>query len=342
MLLACTGLAAADWEFKRHDIARLDSERIAGGALKGNTLAAWGDRLRWWSLPMGKSTVVGPPGPFAEGGAILDVDRDGRPDIVVNESSPGRALIWLHAPGWTRRVIDRGVDTADILPAVLFGRRGILVVHLRAQVRFYEIPPHPEDRWPMTEIYSFYTPADQGGLLLADIDCDGRPDIVCGNYWIRSPESFDLPWRLFAIELWNEQPYSAMLRLAFLGPRQLVATEREMSHARFSRFGKPADPKQLWKERPIADSLALDHPAGLDVADFDGDGRPDIAVGEQGGAGRLIIFRNRGGRFEPHVVATGVAALHLRAIRSSNRDLPDIVTLERSAVSVWRNHTRRR
>ena len=101
-----------------------------------------------------------------------------------------------------------------MIPATVLGRRGVLLVHRRSQVRFYEIPADRSAPWPATEIYSFYTPSNQGGMLLADIDRDGTTDLLCGNYWIKSPDRFELPWRLFAIEPWSEEPDSAMLRLA--------------------------------------------------------------------------------------------------------------------------------
>ena len=295
--------------------------------------------MRWWNLPEGKNTVSGPRGPFDKGGAILDVNGDGQLDLVVNETVPSRPLVWFEAPRWIRHVIDTGVDTADVIPAELFGHRGILLVHRRAQVRFYEIPPHPEDRWPVTEIYSFYTPSDQGGLALADIDGDSRPDILCGNYWIHSPESFDLPWRLFAIELWNEQPHSAMLRLGLVAPGQLVAMQREMPHGRLALFEKPSDSKQLWIEHRLGESSTVDAAHSLDVADFDGDGRPDVVVGETGGAGRLIVFLNRGeGRFETRVIADHVSADYIRAIHLDGR--PDIVTAGDGVISWWKNQSR--
>jgi len=115
--------------------------------------------------------------------------------------------------------------------------------------------------------------------------------------------------------------------------------QREMSEARIARFEKPADPQQLWTEHRIADRLSRPH--SLDVADFDGDGRPDLLVAEQSGSGRLLIFRNHGdGRFTPQMVATGVRAIHARGIDWDGDGRPDILTISEQAISWWRNESR--
>ena len=101
----------------------------------------------------------------------------------------------------------------------------MLVVH-KQMVRFYEIPTDPTAPWPAQDLV-FYTPSREGGLDIADIDGDGLPDILCGNDWIPLAQKFDLHWRLFAINTWNELENSAaMLRLAYRAGI-LVAGQRE-------------------------------------------------------------------------------------------------------------------
>ena len=350
MLLRLTGLlvcAAAmafpqPFRFEERLIGKWNSASFTGYAMGEGRLFAWGDRVVSWSIPSGKMRVLAPHGQFAEGGCLMDVTGRG-PDLVLNEGPPQRALIWLEAPTWKRHIIDTGVYAADILPLTLFGRRGILLIHRGAQARFYEIPRNPAEPWPVREIYSFYTPSDQGGLAIADIDSDRFPDIVAGNDWIRSPASFELPWHIFAIELWNEEPKSAMLRqgLADLfgtGAQNLVAVQRRMPEARLAWFEKPTDPKQLWAEHRIEVAPPLNHPNSLAVADFDGDGKPDLLVAERGGAGRLLVFRNAGGgRFEPHVISSGRAIDHALAVDWDGDGRPDIVTIREGAISLWQN-----
>jgi len=337
-LLGCAAASSQPPQFSAHILWKLRNEKVTGYALSGRTLVTWGDRLLWRGLPNGNYQVVRGRGrAFAEGGCLLDVDGDGKLDIVVNEGAPESDLVWYRAPpagaAWTRHIIDTGVDAPDMLPATLLGHRGVLLIHKRGQVRFYDIPADPTGRWPSQDIYSFYSPSHQGGLRMADIDGDGRPDILAGMYWIRSPESFELPWRLFAIELWNETPESAMLRLSY-GPLGLLAAQREMYPARLARFEKPADPRQLWIEHRIESVPDLAEVNSLDVADFNGDGRPDILIAEKAGAGRLLVLYNEGeGRFRPVVVAQGSPVRFAQAVDNGN-ERPGILAIRGDAV-VW-------
>jgi hypothetical protein len=341
-VLCGAALAAGQTRFSERILQKLHNEAVTGYALQERTLVTWGDRLLWRGLPQGKFQVVRGRGrAFAEGGCLLDVDGDGKLDIVVNEGGPEAALAWYRAPHgrgrWTRHVIDTGVDAPDMLPATLLGHRGVLLIHKGMQVRFYEIPSDPTAHWPSEEVYSFYSPSHQGGLRMADIDGDGRPDILAGMYWIRSPESFELPWRLFAIMLWNETPESALLRLSY-GPLGLVAAQRAMRPARLARFERPADPRQLWTEHRIEsvpDLSDLGEVDSLDVADFDGDGRPDLLVAEKAGGGRLLVLHNEGeGRFRPMPVAHGRPVLFAKAVDMKGDGHPGILAIRADAI-VW-------
>ncbi|MFN7992519.1 MAG: VCBS repeat-containing protein [Bryobacteraceae bacterium] len=346
-LLVMVGFAglstAAPPRFTQHIVQRFRNENVNGFVLEGRTLVTWGERLLWRSLPEGNLREIRGRGrAFSEGGCLLDVNGDGFPDVVVNEGGPGRALVWFDSRSSVRHVIDSGLDAPDMIPATLFGRRGVLLIHKRIQLRFYEVPSQPESPWSYQEVYSFYSPSRQGGLRMADVDGDGMPDILAGNYWVRSPKSFEMPWRLFAIEPWNEEPGSAMLRLIY-GPLtgsapELLITQREIAPARLSRFEKPADPRQLWIEHRIESVPDLDEPAVLDVADFDVDGHPDILVAERAGKCRLMILRNDGtGAFTPLVIANGTPMIFGQASDIDGDGRPDIVTLRGDAISWWQN-----
>jgi hypothetical protein len=274
----------------------------AAGELRGAAKArdgriiSWGDGLYAWTLPSLTPRLLA-SGTFGEGGCLVDLDGDGRQEFVSVEGTGLGKLTWRRPSDWKPVMIDDEFETHDCLEATLLGRKGVLVIQRYMQVRFYE--KSDSSPWPHREIYSIYTPSQQTGLSLRDIDGDGRVDILCGNYWIRSPERFELPWHIFAINTYFEQPLSAMLAHAITGGRLFVA-QAHLQDGRVALLEKPEDPKKLWKETRVEGSFHRVHA----VAAMDG----SLLFGENNGAASRL-FALRGDRAEK--ISEGVALLNI-------------------------------
>src|SRR5512133_994098 len=170
LLIVGTALGGAAQPLRQ---VTVKNEVIRGGALdrSGRSLFTWGDKLRRWDTSTLGSQVLA-SGNFGEGGCLADVNADGRIDLGVYEGPALGELVWFEAPHWTRHIIDGEIEMHDCMAATLFARPGVLMVQRYMQVRFYEPPRPSEDRWRARDIYSFYTPSREAGLLMADIDGD--------------------------------------------------------------------------------------------------------------------------------------------------------------------------
>jgi hypothetical protein len=277
---------------------------LRGAAVAGNVMYTWGEQLTAWTLPSLERKVLA-AGNFGEGGCLTDLDDDGETEFVGGEGSGLGNLTYRRSPGWRPETIDTEIEMHDCRQATLFGRRGVLMVNRGMQVRFYERPSTAAPHWPYREIYSFYTASYQGDLVLYDVDSDGLEDILCGNYWIKSPRSFALPWQLFAINTHHEKPESALVRFVPMPDGSIWIFQTHIEAARAWLFSKPADPRQLWKEDSYGEGMNLSRLHAVRRA-----GR-DVFVGEHNGEGsRLLRFR-KGVNAEPTVVGTGFDVLQL-------------------------------
>ena len=301
---------------------------IRGAAMLRHPRAAiltWGTELQLWPLAGGAPVTLRKGVNFGPGGCVADVDGDGRDDLLVQETpQPGRFL-WLRAPQWKSRVIEQQTEFRDCLPFQFDGHRGVVLAHFDAQVRFYEFPKRIDAAWEYNELYSIYTASRQGGLLACDVDRDGLTDLFIGNYWMRNPGRWDLPWRLFNMNTFFDKPDSALARQAlFLRPGHerpdLIWAESEGAPARLAWLERPEDEKQQWPAHLI--EPAPDHPRALLVREPRGGAWPELLVGADDG---VRAYHYDGGAWAMSKLWSGAPVL---ALFRSGRDTLLAVTPE--------------
>ena len=239
----------------------------------------WGDELAWWPVDGGARQVLRKDVHWGPAGCV---DAN---DLFVQE---GRQLIHVDLKTGARETVEKETEFSDCQVATLYGKRGVLVNHWLAQLRFYAAPD-----WKPHELYSIYTASRQGGLVWHDVDGDGLPDLYAGNYWVRNPGREGVAWRLFAINVYHDTPTAAQAHIAVVDRDTLVWA----SPARVTLFRKPADFRQLWPETPLAGEF--DEPSA--VASEGG----LVFVGDRK---RVVMYRDPS---KPEVLAEGFRSLGL-------------------------------
>lgn len=266
--------------------------QINGAAIASRprpVLWTWGASLTEWTLDtleprvLLAQTDLGPGCVAAEGLAALSRSR----------------LVLLAPPRFAETVLEPATDFSGCLPFTISGRRGVLIPHLHAQLRFYEFARPGRYH----ELYSIYTASKQGGLLAHDVDRDGGLDLFFGNYWVRNPGRLGLPWRLFAVNTFFDSPDAALARLALLQlPGKPAPGLVWAGPGRLAFLERPSPVTEQWPPLPLEPApertLAL-----LATAD-----PPAVYAGHDKGVTRWLWS---GGRFTASSVLDGAPVVAL-------------------------------
>lgn len=250
-----------------------DLDFVTGRANGDITWFAYEAPDRW------KRHLLGRKSPSDVGGRVLDVDRDGTLDFVAG------GAWYKHAPGpFTRHVFDGKLRAVhDVVVADLDGdgRPDVLTMSDKNNLRWYGIPDDPATPWARHDI----GPSVHAGIAVGDIDRDGDLDVVRSNVWFENADGKGLAWKEHANIPFGvlKDPYPGATRAAVLdidrdGDADVVMTTNEIRNPQIAWLENADGKGGAWRRHDLeaGDGAARGAYHSLAVADFDGDGDPDV------------------------------------------------------------------
>lgn len=309
--------------------------------------------LFWYENPGWKRHAISDAPWLDVSGALGDISGNGRSDIVAGQGLGHHDLYWFERPAdprnaWSQWLITDAFEKYhDVAIGDVDDDGDLEVVGLSQEsetVFYYDIPDEPRrSPWPNSHRHVVADGLDVEGVWIGDIDGDGRTELLAGPNVFTRPENGSEHWERERIASGWEGTRMAVADIDGDGDLEVLLAEGDRPYA----DGEPGrvgwfDPPD-WTETILREDLFCPH--SLQVADFTGDGSPDVYVAEMGlgenDDPKQFVFHNRGdGTFEEELVFSGVPTHEARAVDLTDNGRPDIVGKSYTPthhVDVWYN-----
>jgi hypothetical protein len=307
-----------------------------------------GGGLVWYENPGWTRHVIDPVNKFSTDLEVADVDRDGKSDVIA---VTGNGVAWLRHPDWKLHPVAN--DTVHDIEIADFDGDGDIDIVARNQnlsknasgATLFVYRHESPDTWTRQTL-----PIPDGeGLKAVDLDRDGDLDLAINGWWLenRGGRLADWPARAFGPAWKQDKVFVAAGDLNGDDRTDIVLSPSEPKGQRYriSWFEAPTDPKSdAWIEHIIErDIESVQHFVG--VADFNRDGRLDVAVAAmlQGAAPQNVtIYLNAGEGASWTRQVIGTTGNHsMRIVDVDGNGAPGLfgANHQTSRVELWRNVT---
>ena len=257
--------------------------------------------LVWYQFPTWQRHAIG-VGQFSTDGEVVDLDGDGDLDVVVGDTGAG--IVWFEnlgrAADWRRHVVGTGY-AHDIAVADMDGD---------AHLDFVLASKKRLELWRATISGGFRSEvlSEQSGegLSVVDLDGDGDDDLLYSNLWLEFElQDPGLVWSSHVLaDGWPHDTRTQAADVNSDGRLDVVLSASE-GEGRLAWFEADADHLAApWRERPVgANRFVGAH--SLAVADFDLNGRPDIAIAEMHTSPqrRIVVYFQESGTWREFLLA---------------------------------------